>query len=269
MFQVFGILMLVGIMSMLVGIIAHWGTDVSYGVTSNAAATIGLLFIFACVVISCSSAKDYLSIIGNLQNAIPYLDGIADYGSFSNLIKQDPLTFVLGFLDSVFLTAFIDFFSPFFSEKHTFDRSDTAGKARMFPVIAFLGTLLALIGLFVLHLIKQSSLYVLIVTTVFTLIMILTTFSFVGLTVSALRETVITSVAAFMIFFSKGPLAVGLRNTVMKAFLLTIGILLIERCSGSLAMFASSIASAITAFAPIVLMIAGLWIMLASILKRW
>ena len=269
MFKVLGILMLLAVLSMLMGLLAHWGTNVGYGVTQNSAATLGLLFIFTCVIISCTSAADYLKIIGDLQSGIPYLSGIADYGSFSEYIKQDTLDFVLGFLDAVFLSAFINLFSVFSPEFIIFNHSNLRGKLSMFPLVAFAGVVFALLGLLALKLVKATSGYKWIVDVVSSVIILLTALPFIGRLIKKIAGPVVAAGLTFMLFFGNGPIAVYLRNTMLKAILLTVGIILVERYCGSLSVFASAASSIIIAFGPLVLLIIAVFVMLSSVLKRW
>ena len=140
----------------------------------------------------------------------------------------------------------------------------------MFPLVAFAGVVFALLGLLALKWVKTTPGYKWIVDVVASVIILLTTLPFIGLLIKKIAGPVVAAgLTAFMLFFGNGPIAVYLRNTMLKALLLTVGIILVERYCGSLGAFASAASSIIIAFGPLVLLIIAVFVMLSSVLKRW
>lgn len=266
MYKLFVVLFMIGVLMLVAGFLGRIGTDGIEDVSANVASVLGLLFVFSLILLSHSSFSELVPMIETFVGGIPFLKEIADYGSLHNVITQAPLAAAMSFMDVVILSTIVDIIGLFPSASG--DALNDKGKPRFF-VAALTGVVLAFVALFLLnYVIKPSSTYRWIASIIGAVISLISLGTIIPAVISqfgAYTAKGAVGVIALWTLFSRTWVAGVLRDAFFKALVFVLGLWLIEEQFSSLAAGVSQFALVITAFAPAVVMIIGIIIMVRSV----
>lgn len=262
------ILFAFGVCMLLVGFLLRVGKSGFRDVSSS----FGILFFFMIILFSCSSLGGLSEIFEGLCNGFELVGAITDYGSLHAAMHQDPMRASQAFFDVVILAFLINIIDaiPFVdSWKEKMGNRRSGGISAFLPHLAgwILGRIIiAIIATMILnYVIKQSGPYKWLFSSVGAMIILL-----------ALAVAVVAAIAYFrrdlfaggfrktLGVFSGGSFARTCWKSVLQAFLLVLGIWILEWRFGTVANALSNFAVIVAAFAPSVMVI----IALAFILNR-
>ena len=259
MYSVLAILFLIGVFLIVAGFLGRVGTDGISDVSENVAAAVALLVTYAFLILSLSSFSELATFFEGICGGIPYLREITDYGSLQNVIKNDPLSAAIAFVDTVILSATIETIMMIpLSQKN--DNSK-------FMVNLFTGIVVAIASLLVLnYVIKETSVYQWIVSIVGSIIALLSIGTIPIIIISLFKKNITAGIGliGIIMLFSKSKIAGVLRASFFKAIIYVCGIWLLEKYFGSIASGLSQISTILVAFGPAFVMIIGLVIILKS-----
>ena len=262
MYSVITVLFVVGVCMFLVGVLGRAASGAMEEIDCNVAATLGLLVIYAFLLISFSSAADLLKIFETICGGIPYVSEIADYGSLRNVLHEAPLKVAIAFCDVVLLSSIINMLSllPL-----------TSGKAVGKIMVKILtAVVLALIALVILNFVKQSGPYRYL-TAILGAIIALISAGSIPLSIIALVKGNGTSGAGLIVsllILSKTKLFGILRDSFLKSLVYVGGIYVIECRFGTIANFMAQFSIFIVAFVPVLIMLIGITLVLKSVFVK-
>jgi len=261
--SIIAILFLIGVFMILAGVLGRVGSGTMAEIDSNVAATIGLMITYAFLLINFTSISELTKIFESICGGIPFISEITDYGSLTNVFHAAPLEAAVAFLDVVCLSTIINMLSLL---PHT--SGSATGK---FMVRMFTGIILALISLMLFNfIVKESEIYRYIVSSLGAVITMLSIGSIPLSLVSLItnRNTSGIGFLAILFIFSKSKVVGILRDSFFKAIVYVVGIYVLETEFGTIANSMSRFATVTVAFAPAVIMIIGMIIMIKSVFKK-
>ena len=266
MYKLIAGLFLIGVLMLMAGFLGRIGTNGLMDVGPNAASVLALLTIFSAILLSHSSFDELFPSIETFVGGIPFLNEIGDYGSLHNVITQAPLEAAMSFMDVVLLAVIVNVISllPLASG----EAMGKNGKMR-FLVAVFTGVVVAFVALFLLnHVIKPTSTYQWIASIIGSIISLISLGTLPAVLISLFRTNAskgLTGAVAVCMVFAKTKVAGIFRDAFLKALVFVFGLWLIEEKAGSLAAGVSNFVLIVTAFAPVLIMIIGLVILLRSV----
>lgn len=274
--SVAGPLILVGLALMLAGLMGRVGTgSLSLKDLDNEVmASLGLLIIF-CIVVATVSSDELATAFDAMAGGIPIVEEIADYGSYRNVLNENPGAAVTAFLDTFIMCVLMNLLK-FLPPMITGGTMGSRGLMSRLIVKAFGGVVCGLVALLLLnYVIKGSGSYQMVVAGIGGLLATVTTISIPALVVAVLSsrgKVVSTAVAAGLlagyIAFSKSFPMTVLRGALFQAIAFFACIYALEGFYGSLggaAVLASNVA---VAFGPVFVMIVGLCFVVGAVLKK-
>ncbi len=257
MYTFLAVLFLIGACFVAAGVAGRIGAAGWQEIDASVAAAVALLVTYAFLLLCFSSFDELAKGFEGICGGIPFVDKIADYGSLSACFRQAPAEAAKSFLDVVILSVIINVLSllPLTS-------GSAVGK---FMVRLFTGIVMSLIALFILNfVVKTSGPYQTVVSWLGGIIAVLSVGS-IPLAIIALirqRKAGGVALAAGILLFSGGRIMGILRSAVLQAIVYVIGIGLLEKYFGNLANGASQLAAIAVAFAPCVVLIIAIIIIL-------
>lgn len=255
-YTVIQVLFILGLVMFVSGYIMNviGKTDNISDVGADAACALALLVIYGFVIVTVKSGSEFAEAI---CGGIPFVDQIADFGNIKNAFSKAPVACIISFCDTVVLSALIGLLRKIFGVSRNFWRNISF--YYLFTCIAA-----ALIALVIFKtVVKQSSLYASIITTLGVFISGLSTFSTVVTLLN--QRTALSFGVLFMTVFSDNPVSKFIRKSLFDAIIYVMLILFIETFFGELNTGISAIVNLIVGFAPTIIMIIGLVILLRSL----
>lgn len=253
------------------GFLGRTGTSGFSDINANIASTFALIATYSVLFLYCSSFSELGKAFSNLCGGIPYLNDLADYGSFRELLHANPIEAVSSFFDAVILSAVIDILSllPMYQPGEK-DKRTGVNKAPLMTRL-FFGVILSFSSLFILnYIIKASSTYKLIISVAGSLIALIS-IGTIPLAISSIVKKDYSKGFGFiglMIIFSKSKIVGIIRDAFFKAIIYVAGIWILENRFSALANTASSISNLAVAFGPVIIIIIGIGIMMRSVFGK-
>lgn len=251
--------LLVGVLMVLAGFVGKLATDGVGDVSSHVASALGLIVVFALLVVTANSPENLLKKLEAVCGGVPFLNDIADYGSLQKIFTQNPTAAAQSFLDTVLLATIINLLSllPL-----------TQGSAvNDWMVKLFTGIVLALIALFLLNfVISKTEVYHWMVSAIGVIISVIAVGGIPLAVISAFSNKTVmgAGIISALLMFSKSKIAGIFRDAFLKALVYVLGIWIMERYFGSLAAGIAQIVGIITVGMPLVIMMVGIVIVLKS-----
>lgn len=270
MYSLMTVIFLIGVLMLAAGFLGRLGTNGLADVSRNVAGSFALIFTYAILVAAAGSMTELSGYLENFLGGVPFMSDIADYGSFRKLLSEArPMEIAVDFMDTVILSAVIEIVMLLplgqNNKKHFFSNR---GNLMINLFVAFLA---AIAGVLVLNnLIKPSPAYQWIVSVIgggIALISVGTIPFHIAAAISkhAVEHTVESvGFVAIMIKFAKSKIVGILRSAILKAIVYVAGIWLLEKYFGTFENGLSQIASIFTAFAPVVIMLICIGLILKS-----
>lgn len=263
MYSVMSTLFLLAALMIIVGFFGRVGTEGLSEIDANVASAFGLIFVYGLIFASFSSFSELVPFFESICGGIPFLDNIADYGSLQNVIRADPISAAVSFLDVVILSTTINVLSLL-----PLTQGNAVGKLM---VKLFTGIVLALVSLLLLnYVIKGSAVYQWVVSLIAGAISIVSVGSIPLLIVSLIKKHSATGVGIIgaAVLFSQSKVAGILRDSFLKAVIYVLGIWLLEKKFGSIAAGMSQISMILVAFGPVVVMLIGIVLIIKSAFSK-
>ena len=261
--SVVAVLFMLGVGMIFAGIFARVGTEAITEIDANVAATMALLVTYVFLLLSFTSLSELVGVFEMICGGIPYVDKIADYGSLSKVFHEAPLEAAASFLDVVFLTVIIDLLSllPLTS-------GSAVGK---FMVKVFTGIVLSMVSLIVLnYVVKGTGIYRFAVASVGACISLISVGTVPWMILSLIKgnKAAGAGLIAALYVFSRSKIVAIMRDAFLKAIIYVLGIYILEQKFGTIAAGMSWFSIVVVAFAPSVIMIVGIVIMIKCVFGK-
>lgn len=268
--QLLGIAVLLIFLFFLGNLAAIGGYKKFSDVPQDVVTSTAMMVMFILMMICCAHPQGLLSLFQTLCNGIPGVSVIMDFGSLSEMWHQAPERGVEMFLDTMLVSFFMNLVGALFvlwdqNQKDIKNLFSTVTRVFLSLVAAVFITLVV-VNIFI----KATGVYKLVVNIVSGLI---AAFTLPSLLNPILKVTLRQKIDG-MIFFATlvalwdSWIVKKFRQAFMDALVYCIAAFAIEKIFGSIQGLVSLGTSLLAAFAPCVVMIFGIWMMLGAGLGR-
>ena len=268
--QLLGVALLLLFLFFAGNLLAIGGYRDTVGISQDMVVSTCMMVMFIMMLISCANGGILLSLFQTLCNGIPGVSGLMDFGSLSEMWHQAPEKGVEMFLDTMLVSFFMNLTSMLFvlwDQNAKSYRHILGTMARVFlNLVAAVVVTVFVVNVFC----KATGTYKLIVNIVSGLI---AAFTLPAMLNPILKITVYQKLEG-MVFFAAlvalwdTQIVKQFRKAFKDAAIYCLGALALEQIFGSLQGIVQFGSALLASFAPCVIMLIGIWIMLKAGFSR-